>query len=232
MSRRLALVLLLAFVGGYADAASFLLTRAFTGHVTGNTVLLGLHLVQGSWRQAFSSAVAVMAFLVGTGSAEWMKVDTGPRPEIARLRLPLVIEFALLAVAAVIRWWSGSVANDLSVVFLCLGLGVQNGALRKCGTLSVHTTFITGMGTALTNAAVHRLSDGRDPKHSPANTFHVLPKVLAAFFVGVAAGGWLCGHYKVWGLTGIFVPLLSAVLLTIHPGHESRTGERPDPSLR
>jgi uncharacterized membrane protein YoaK (UPF0700 family) len=29
----------LAFVGGYGDAASFILAKTFTGHVTGNLVL-------------------------------------------------------------------------------------------------------------------------------------------------------------------------------------------------
>jgi uncharacterized membrane protein YoaK (UPF0700 family) len=30
----------LAFVGGYGDAASFVLAKTFTGHVTGNLVLV------------------------------------------------------------------------------------------------------------------------------------------------------------------------------------------------
>ena len=29
----------LAFIGGYADASSFLLARTFTGHLTGNCIL-------------------------------------------------------------------------------------------------------------------------------------------------------------------------------------------------
>lgn len=34
----------LAFVGGYSDAASFVLAKTFTGHVTGNLVLASLAL--------------------------------------------------------------------------------------------------------------------------------------------------------------------------------------------
>jgi uncharacterized membrane protein YoaK (UPF0700 family) len=32
----------LAFVGGYGDAASFVLAKTFTGHVTGNLVLTAI----------------------------------------------------------------------------------------------------------------------------------------------------------------------------------------------
>ena len=32
----------LAFVGGYGDAASFVLAKTFTGHVTGNLVLAAI----------------------------------------------------------------------------------------------------------------------------------------------------------------------------------------------
>ena len=72
MRRLLVIAFLLAFVGGYADAASYLLTKSFTGPLTGNTVFLCLHLVQGAWREAVSNALAVAAFLAGTAGAEWM----------------------------------------------------------------------------------------------------------------------------------------------------------------
>ena len=37
----------LAFVGGYGDAASFVLTKTFTGHVTGNLVLTAIAVATG-----------------------------------------------------------------------------------------------------------------------------------------------------------------------------------------
>ena len=35
----------LAFVGGYADASSYLLAQTFTGHITGNSILAAVSLV-------------------------------------------------------------------------------------------------------------------------------------------------------------------------------------------
>jgi len=40
----------LAFVGGYGDAASFVLAKTFTGHVTGNLVLAAIAVAAHDWR--------------------------------------------------------------------------------------------------------------------------------------------------------------------------------------
>ncbi len=215
MRRLLVIAFLLAFVGGYADAASYLLTKSFTGHLTGNTVFLCLHLVQGAWREAASNALAIAAFVAGTAGAEWMAVGSGEPARARRLAVPLLIEGALLLIAAVFRWQPGLPGNDLTVVFLCLGLGLQNGVLRKCGATSVHTTFITGMSTTLVTAVFQRASGEERPddrkKHPPA----LLAAMLLTFAAGAAVGGWLDFRFKIWGFAGIFVPCAAALVAAL-----------------
>ena len=215
MRRLLVIAFLLAFVGGYADAASYLLTKSFTGHLTGNTVFLCLHLVQGAWREGASNALAIAAFLAGTASAEWMVTGSGEPARARQLAMPLLIEGAWLLIAAGCRWRAGPLGNDLTVVFLCLGLGWQNGALRKCGAMSVHTTFITGMSTTLLTAVLQRTAGEEKPgdqqKHPPA----VLAGILLAFAAGATVGGWLDFHFEVWGFAGIFVPCAAALVAAL-----------------
>lgn len=55
----------LAFVGGYADASSFLLARTFTGHLTGNCVLAAVSAASKDWRLTLDRFSAVIAFLAG-----------------------------------------------------------------------------------------------------------------------------------------------------------------------
>ena len=57
----------LAFVGGYGDAASFVLTKTFTGHVTGNLVLAAIAVAAHDWRGALGRLSAIVTFLIGTG---------------------------------------------------------------------------------------------------------------------------------------------------------------------
>src|SRR5258708_35617073 len=54
----------LAFVGGYGDAASFVLAKTFTGHVTGNLVLAAIAVAAHDWRAALAHLSAIVTFLI------------------------------------------------------------------------------------------------------------------------------------------------------------------------
>ena len=55
----------LAFVGGYGDAAGFVLARTFTGHFTGNLVLGAVSIAAGDWRATLARVGAIVCFLGG-----------------------------------------------------------------------------------------------------------------------------------------------------------------------
>src|ERR1700730_2991975 len=55
----------LAFVGGYGDAASFVLAKTFTGHVTGNLVLAAIAVAAHDLRSMVGPLSAIVTFLIG-----------------------------------------------------------------------------------------------------------------------------------------------------------------------
>ena len=55
----------LAFVGGYGDAASFVLAKTFTGHLTGNFVLTAISLANQDWPNLSRRLLAIALFLAG-----------------------------------------------------------------------------------------------------------------------------------------------------------------------
>jgi hypothetical protein len=55
----------LAFIGGYADAASFVLAHTFTGHLIGNCVLATVSAASKEWNLAADRLLAIMVFLMG-----------------------------------------------------------------------------------------------------------------------------------------------------------------------
>jgi uncharacterized membrane protein YoaK (UPF0700 family) len=55
----------LAFVGGYADASSYLLARTFTGHLTGNCVLAAVSAAGKDLYLTLDRLLAVIVFLGG-----------------------------------------------------------------------------------------------------------------------------------------------------------------------
>ena len=69
VARRNKLLLLLTCAAGYVDAVSYLqLGHVFTANMTGNTVLLGLSLIERNAPAAVRSGLAVGGFLAGAAS--------------------------------------------------------------------------------------------------------------------------------------------------------------------
>ncbi len=220
-SPRLVLVtFLLAFLGGYADAMSYLLTEVFAGHLTGNLVLLMIHLTQSAWHVSGTNALAVGAFLLGTAGAERLTADAPPTPRARPLLVPLLVEASLLLIVVCLRR-AGASANTAGVFFLCLGLGWQNGTLRKCGAASIHTTFMTGIGTTLLSALMPRPAQNEASDNPAKHPLTVLSGTLLAFTAGAGAGGWCHTYHAAWELPGLFVPLAAALLVAFSDGKTS-----------
>ena len=55
----------IAFVGGYADASSYLLARTFNGHLTGNCVLAAVSAASKEWYLTLDRLLVVIVFLAG-----------------------------------------------------------------------------------------------------------------------------------------------------------------------
>jgi uncharacterized membrane protein YoaK (UPF0700 family) len=81
----------LAFVGGYGDAASFILAKSFTGRVTGNLVLGAIAIAAHQWRTALQHLSAIVTFVMGNlrecddRAATCFEIRQRPLSEIASL---------------------------------------------------------------------------------------------------------------------------------------------------
>jgi uncharacterized membrane protein YoaK (UPF0700 family) len=129
------------------DAISYLmLGRVFTANMTGNTVLLGLALVQGQAGQILHTLLALCGFLVGGAVGAWIAYR-GPRESgwPRGVTVALGVECVLLAVLAGER--SSLIALQVSLA--SLGMGIQSAAARRLDVLGVATTFVTGTLTSL-----------------------------------------------------------------------------------
>ena len=55
----------LAFVGGYCDAAGYVLAKTFTGHITGTLVLAAISIAAHDWRTFLRQISGIALFLTG-----------------------------------------------------------------------------------------------------------------------------------------------------------------------
>lgn len=201
--RYLLVSLILAFVGGFADAGSYILVGSFTGHITGNSILLAVHVVNLQWRPALGCLAAVIAFLAGTaGGVSWPQPPG--RSACRRLAPVLALETALIVLGISASLLPATAQNDVFLVSLCLALGLQNGALGKIDSVPFHTTFITGLSTTLVAA----LAAGK-----PGAKRRLLPLIIGCFILGAFVGALAATRVGIAGFALVLALLASAWFL-------------------
>jgi uncharacterized membrane protein YoaK (UPF0700 family) len=203
----------LAFVGGYGDAASFVLAKTFTGHATGNLVLTAIAVAAHDWRAALEPLSAIVTFLIGISLSVLIV-----RPLKARLSWPLLptimgIEVILIVAASLALASDMAHGVELFVIFVSLALGLQNGAFRRVGGISVHTTYLTGMITSLISTTTERHASEVTPPTlgSPDPKVGLLCGIWITFVLGAGTGAAMVLHIKALGMLGaalLLIPLL------------------------
>jgi uncharacterized membrane protein YoaK (UPF0700 family) len=203
------LFLALSFVGGYGDAAGFVLAKAFTGHATGNLVLGAVATAAGDFPTALRHFSAVVVFLIGVFVGAWiMKL-----PESSRLSLVMVPELILIISAPLILF-AHLGGTQAFVLCVSLALGLQNGGFRRAGGMGVHTTYLTGMITSLIASEAEKYSSHSVPPTKSAYNARIalIAQIWIAFILGAVSGGVATLHFKQWGMLGIGFILLVVIL--------------------
>ncbi|MFN7997417.1 MAG: YoaK family protein [Bryobacteraceae bacterium] len=206
---RTAAFLLLTWTAGAVDGLSYLSTHVFTANMTGNTVLLALHAIQGQRQEACRSVAALAAFVAGCliaaalfpgGAAVTHSARNLARA--ARLELPLLATFAALFTAG---RSSGTHAMGLATIAIGgIALGLQSVAVRRLRVRGVATTFITGTITSLCAGLISTVQNRLSTGTWPEGSVHVA-ELAAIFLVYLSAAA-------VTGYTSLHHPLVAAIL--------------------
>jgi uncharacterized membrane protein YoaK (UPF0700 family) len=195
----------LVAVGGYGDAASFLLVHCFTGHVTGNTVLAAIGLTSKGGH-AWQPLLAVFSFLSATALAQKLRSASDSAMGSKGFRYILVLETILLCLGP----WLLTVHAALLIAAMCLALGLQNGALSKAGGIGLHTTYLSGTLTHFLSLLVQPGNIGNSTTPLAAK---FIPVAACAFVAGALCGSLMIVDVGPKGLWGM--PLLLAVVFAL-----------------
>ena len=204
----------LAFVGGYGDAAGFVLAKTFTGHVTGNLVLAAIAVAAHDWRAMLGHLSAIVTFLVGIFLSALIVGPLKAWPSWPLLPTMMGME-VILIVAASLALASGLAHGvEIFVIFLSLALGLQNGAFRRAGGISVHTTYLTGMITSLISTEAEQYASQVVPPPARAHDpkIRLLCGIWIVFVLGAGTGAAMVLHFGAVGMLGAAVPLILLVL--------------------
>ena len=136
------LIFLLCAVAGSVDAIAYLLCgQIFVANMTGNTVLLGISLLQRNPKEAALRAGMVAAFLAGVIVARLLAGTADKRLTKTQRVFILCIESLLLLL---LTSKNAGAHTDLLLLLLACMLGIQNAAFQYIGGFHLNTTFITG----------------------------------------------------------------------------------------
>ena len=210
----------LAFVGGYGDAAGFVLAKTFTGHVTGNLVLGAIAVAAHNWRATLGHLSAIVTFLIGISLSVLIARAFKAWPSAPFLPGVMGIEVILIVAASLVL--ASDVAHGVAIfaLFISLALGLQNGAFRRVGGISVHTTYLTGMITSLISTEAEKFAavETPPPMTAPDPQMRLLCGIGAAFVLGAGVGAAMVLHFKALGMLGAAL-LLIVLILQVHFGH-------------
>jgi uncharacterized membrane protein YoaK (UPF0700 family) len=202
----------LAFVGGYGDAASFVLAKTFTGHVTGNLVLAAIAVAAHEWRAALGHLSAILTFLIGISLSVLIVRPLKAWSSWPLLPTIIAMEVILIVLASLAMASGMAHGIEIFVISVSLALGLQNGGFRHVGGISVHTTYLTGMITSLISTESEKYISGALPVSSraPDPKIELLSGVWIAFVVGAGTGAAMVLHFGAVGMLGaalVLVPL-------------------------
>ena len=210
--RRHALVVVLTFLTGSADAIGFLaLGGAFSSVMTGNMVLLGLSAGRGDGDLALTSACAIASFITGVLAGAHVAGSAQPDDPVwpRRVTRALVLEllvFVVFLVVWVVTLPSRSEHVDLALLMLsAAALGVQSSAIQRFGVPGLSSTYLTGTLTALIGGVAAR---------SPWRTLRPKAHVLLALITGAAVGALMAMHLSAWSPVLLIVPLVLVIAVS------------------
>lgn len=204
----------LAFVGGYGDAAGFVLAKTFTGHVTGNLVLGAIAVAVHDWRAVLEHLSAIVTFLIGIALSVLIVRPLKAWPSWPLLPTIMGLEVILILAASLALRSDAVYGTEIFVIFMSLALGLQNGGFRRAGGISVHTTYLTGMVTSLISTEAERYSPEvvPSPVRAPDPKIGLLSKIWIAFVLGAGTGAAMVLQFKALGMLGAALLLIALAL--------------------
>ncbi|OPA74055.1 hypothetical protein BVG16_25215 [Paenibacillus selenitireducens] len=213
-SESVKLGILLAFVGGFLDAYTFISRDGvFANAQTGNIVLLGVQIAQGAWQQALLHVPPILAFMIGVIVSESFKHPSMQRVFRDPARAILLLESIVLVLVGILP---ASVPNMVVTVTIAFVASVQVSTFRKLGNWPYNTTMTTGnLRTAIQAAYVTYVTHDR----KAATQFRQFSEIIVSFLMGAVIGALLTQY---WGTMAVWIAavLLIFALFTLHNEQE------------
>ena len=212
-SESLRLGVLLAIVGGFLDAYTFICRGGvFANAQTGNIVLVGIDAAQGNFVQASMALLPILAFILGIIVTEKIKDFKFPSSASATYseQIIIIIEILVLFIVGFIPATMPHAFATLSISFVS---SVQIASFSKLIDSPYSTTMCTGNLRTASQAA-YRAFVKKDNSSTLKTTRYII--IIFSFIIGACFSGFLTlffGVKSIWFASLILI--MSLILFRI-----------------
>lgn len=209
MSESFLLAAILAIVGGFLDAYSYLLRgHVFANAQTGNIVLLGVYLQKGDFSKALYYFVPISAFALGVVLVEIIKKLFKGKPGLHWRQRIVLLELFLLFVVAMIPCGNANVIANVLISFVC---AMQVETFRRVHQHPFASTMCTGNLRSGTESFYQYWQTGEIKFRDKGFKYY---GIIAFFIFGAVIGAFLIqpfGRYSI--LLCCFLLIVSVILM-------------------
>lgn len=190
--------MMLAFVGGYLDAYTYI-TRdgVFATAQTGNTVLFAVRAASPEYSGAIQNVPPFLAFIAGVLVAEFIKDKLKPH-----YRAILLLEFLILLL---VGFLPASIPNMIITMAIAFVSSLQIATFNKLGDWSYNSTITTGnLRTAAQASYAAFFSHDEESMHK----FKSFAAIILFFIGGTLTGTFfstILGYFAIWIAAGIIL---------------------------
>nr|WP_207733764.1 YoaK family protein [Clostridium sp. 1001275B_160808_H3] len=212
-SESLRLGILLAIVGGFLDAYTFICRGGvFANAETGNIVLVALGITNRDYKSVFMAALPILAFVVGVIVTEIIREKS-----IKNYKGSSRSEKFILIIEAVVLFIIGFIPNTVQHIFVTTTISfvssVQISSFRRLVDSPYSTTMCTGNLRTAAQAAY--LAITKNDRVACARSIRYIIVILS-FLVGASLGGILTVNFGVKSIwTCSIILIISKVLFSI-----------------
>jgi len=202
---------LLTLAGGALDAFTYVgHGGVFANAMTGNVVLLAVHLAQGQWDRANTFLVPLVAYLCGVVVAYVLK--EGPFQKIVPYpaRTSLALEVVILAWIAAVP---GGLSDMAAVVLVAFSAALQGASFTTLRGFAYTSVTTTGNVRRFAETFLAALVFNRSAESRAAA--RAFGQICLCFISGAVIGSWATRH---WHDRAVLVPALllaSALVLCL-----------------
>ena len=204
---------LLAIVGGYLDAYTYICRgHVFANAQTGNIVLLGIKIADGEWKQSLLYLIPIVAFFFGIIVAEIIKDKFRFNQAIHWRQIIIFIEMAALAIVAYLPQGSADMLANTLVSFVS---SLQVESFRKLNGNSYVTTMCTGnLRSATDHLYQYRLTKNKTSLQNSLQYYGI----ILFFIVGAIMGAVVSNIFEARSVLFACIGLVVVFLIMFKKG--------------